>query len=302
LLVAFVLCNNIAVASKWRPVVLMHGLLDQANGGIINAAKWIQQDFPGIYVTSIEIGDGRLDSLIMGMNDQVDAFAQAIQSDVKLQNGFNLIGHSQGGLITRGYVERYNDPPVHNLISWAGPQMGQFGMPGFNAICPDPDTICDFFLDLMDLLMAGHWVDEWMQNHFSFASYWKDPFAYEKYLKYNKFLSDINNEHKKKNSTYKANLMSLNAYVLEYTIIDNTVIPASSPWFQFYDLGQDETITPWNETELYKHDWIGTRSLYQANKLYLYQTDCNHKDFPSDVCKKWYDLYTKPFLNNTMLM
>lgn len=58
-------------------------------------------------------------------------FAAQLKNDTNLANGFNLVCHSQvilsyvythlkGGLICRAFLERYNDPPVHNFISWAG--------------------------------------------------------------------------------------------------------------------------------------------------------------------------------------
>jgi palmitoyl-protein thioesterase len=59
----------------------------------------------------------------------VDEFARVVRSDPRLAKGFNLIGHSQGGLISRAYIERYNDPPVHNFITWATPHGGQYGVP-----------------------------------------------------------------------------------------------------------------------------------------------------------------------------
>ena len=80
---------------------------------------------------------GKDDSLLMDINKQIESFAQTVRSDPELARGFNLIGHSQGGLIVRAYVERFNNPPVYNMISWAGPQAGVFGVPDFNSLCPD---------------------------------------------------------------------------------------------------------------------------------------------------------------------
>lgn len=60
----------------------------------------------------------------MEINSQVDKLAAAIRADPNLKKGFNLIGHSQGGLLTRAYVERYNDPPVYNLLGWVPPNDG----------------------------------------------------------------------------------------------------------------------------------------------------------------------------------
>lgn len=55
---------------------------------------------------------------------QVDAFAEVVRADANLSQGFNAIGYSQGNLIIRAYVERYNKPPVKSFISFHGPMMG----------------------------------------------------------------------------------------------------------------------------------------------------------------------------------
>ena len=47
----------------------------------------------------------------------------------------------------RAYVERYNDPPVYNLITMGGQHQGVFGFPD----CPINDTICEAGRRLVDL-------------------------------------------------------------------------------------------------------------------------------------------------------
>ena len=134
---------------QWRPVVLMHGLLASAEA-MSHAQKWIEADFPvalcillwrvfirttsrsGTVVPFLIVG--RDDSLTMDINEQVEKFAASVRSDPKLRQGFNLIGHSQGGLLSRAYIERFNDPPVYNFISWAGPMDGVYGVPDLNAM------------------------------------------------------------------------------------------------------------------------------------------------------------------------
>ncbi len=122
--------SAVAMAATWRPVVLMHGLMSGASA-MSHAQGWIAADFPGIYTVSVEIGNGRDDSMLMEMNKQVASFAATVQRDRNLTKGFNLIGHSQGAMIARAYIERYSGnpkfPPVHNYISWAGPQDGVYG-------------------------------------------------------------------------------------------------------------------------------------------------------------------------------
>ena len=73
-----------------------------------------------------------------------------------------------------------------------------------------------------------------------------------------------------------------------------------SPWFQFFYLNQSTNVQPFNQTPAYVGDWLGMRTLNEAGKVQLRQTNCPHQDLPRNVCKKWYDLYTQPLLNNTL--
>lgn len=204
----------------------------------------------------------------MDINEQCDNLAASLKADPKLAGGFDLIGHSQGGLLTRCYVERHNDPPVHNLISWAGPQDGVYGIPDFNIP----------FLDkLWSEVLEGGWATG-LQDFISFASaltvpsgaksqnsdtmvlctaYWKDPYNYTLYLEKNQFLADINNERPTKNSSYKANIVSLNTYALVYSTTDTIVVPRQSEVFEFFTNGSSKDIVPLNETVAYQQDWLG---------------------------------------------
>lgn len=64
-----------------------------------------------------------------------------------------------GGLITRGYIERCNNPQVHNYITWSAPHGGVFGIPEFD-------------MKWMDDLVQKTPYEAWVQNHISFAGYW----------------------------------------------------------------------------------------------------------------------------------
>ncbi len=71
--------------------------------------------------------------MINDLNKMCSQVAELIRADPMLQNGFNAIGHSQGGLLLRCYVERYmhlpGSPKMNNLISYLGVQNGVFGIP-----------------------------------------------------------------------------------------------------------------------------------------------------------------------------
>jgi palmitoyl-protein thioesterase len=275
----------------------MHGLLADAEA-MSHAQGWIEADFPGIYTHNVEIGNGRDDSMFMDINHQVDLLAASVASDPKLQNGFNLVCHSQGGLLCRAYIERYNNPPVHNFISWAGPHQGQYGVPMLNALCPD--YLCPWLDWVMDLILDGSWEDQQFQSEIAFAAYWHDPFNEDRYKERNIFLADINNERDNKNQTYKKHFSSLNFVLLEYSSTENIVIPMQSPWFFFFEEDSDYTVDPMNQTDLYNQDWIGLKTLNEQGKVKFVSVPCDHQDIPRDTCKQYYDLYTKPLLNNTM--
>jgi len=150
----------------------------------------------------------------------------------------------------------------------------------------------------MDLLYDSGWADPWLQSHVAFAAYWKDPFNYPTYLDVSHFLADINNERAQKNATYRSNMLSLTSVTLLYSTIDDIVIPLSSPWFQFYQIGQDSVVEIFNETQQYQGDWLGLKTLDQAKKLFMYGIPCSHQDIPRDDCKQYYTQYTKPLLGN----
>ena len=66
------------------------------------------------------------------MDKNVDIFAEKIRNDTKLAGGFNCVGFSQGNSLCRGYIQKYNDPPVRNFLSVHGTVSGVAGFPDCN--------------------------------------------------------------------------------------------------------------------------------------------------------------------------
>jgi len=293
--VIFVLVG-FCLAQQYRPLVLMHGLMTGSEA-MSHIQGWVNQDFPGMYVKNIEIGDGRDDSLFMNLNDQCASLAKQILEDPKLAKGFTLIGHSQGALTSRCAIQRY-DLPVYNFISLAGPQDGVYGVPDFNALCPD--DLCPWLNVFFTSIVDGSWIDRVIQSTISFAAYWKDPFDYDNYLKYSIYLADVNNELAVKNTTYKSRLLRLNQMLLIYSTIDDIIIPAQSPWFYFYPEGNDKTVLPLQNSTQWTEDWLGLRTLYDSGRLIFKSLPCDHQDIPRDVCKPYYISEYRDLINTTL--
>lgn len=286
-LASLILCNVSlsSNAAPFRPVVLMHGITGNYHD-FDEVKKWIEDEFPGIYVLSMEIGDlPDLDSIFMTMSDQVDEFCTKVKANPNLQKGFNLIGHSQGTLVARGYIERCNNPPVYNFISWAGPQAGQFGVPFTN-------------IEWIDKIVSEAPYDKEIQKKFSFAQYWRNPFDLTSYLDKSLFLADINNEREIKNQTYKDHILSLNKMLLIYSTVDTLIKPRESGWFSFWQAGSDTVLVPVQERALWKEDWLGLRALYESQRLIFDKTNCTHGGHTEKECKHFFDVQTYPLLDN----
>eukprot|EP01089_Gocevia_fonbrunei_P014355 TRINITY_DN3919_c0_g2_i2.p1 TRINITY_DN3919_c0_g2~~TRINITY_DN3919_c0_g2_i2.p1 ORF type:complete len:299 (-),score=47.10 TRINITY_DN3919_c0_g2_i2:3-899(-) len=289
-----VACIVLSVAAEPRPVVMWHGMGDTCCNPL--SMGWIQdlieKYIPGVYVYSIEVGgnvvDDELGGFIGDVNTQIEQVCQTLASNPKLKNGFNAIGFSQGGQFLRGYVERCNFPPVHNLISVGGQHQGVYGFPR----CPGVNyTLCNYVRELLDL---GAYVS-FIQEELVQAQYWHDPLAEAEYVNDCIFLPDINNERSPKNETYKKNLSSLNKFVMVKFTEDEMVQPRESEWFGFYTAGQDKEVQTMQQTKLYQEDWIGLKTLDEAKRLDFYSVAGDHLQFT----QQWFIDTIIPYFNNT---
>ncbi len=239
---------------------------------------------PDVYVKHPIVGSGIITSFA-NVKEQAKELAQLIFNDPELRNGFNLVAHSQGGLLARYFVERYNQPPVYNYIALGSPQRGVNGIPG----------------DIDANSQVLHWGEEEIsailytaafQKLLSFAGYWNDSLNHEKYLAECSFLPYLNNEkeHKRFN-LFKENICKLKNMVLVQSTKENIVEPADSCHFAFYKNGSDTEIEPLFESEIYKNDTLGLKTLYESKRLHFRQADCLHTDYESDESN---------FLNNVL--
>jgi palmitoyl-protein thioesterase len=265
----------------------MHGI-GADNSSMTQVVSWIHEALgPDIYVKNTEIGNGYWDSFFWNMNKQCDDFCNQMRNDPNLAQGFNLIGYSQGGMITQCYIERCNNPPVYNYISWSGPHAGQFGV-------PEED-----WAYLVEEI-GGIVYEDHIQETISFAGYWRDTYQLDTYLAKSVFLADINNERDVKNSTYKERITSLNTMVLLYSTIDTTIIPKESGWFSFYadNTNHEKDVIPLQQSQWYIEDWIGLRTLDENGRLVLDAVQCKHSQYPTNTCKAIFEEYTLPYLQN----
>jgi len=267
------------------PVVMMHGMGDFANNpmGMATVRKLVA-GFTNAYVHSVELcsdptklsdcmSDDSANGYLMPMDKQVEQFARVVRADSQLADGFHAIGFSQGNMLIRGYIHRYNDPPVKAFVSMHGPLMGVSGLPR----CPMDLAICRSLNWLI-----GHYgvYSEFVQNHLAQANYFRDSTNVNMYRKYCHFLPLISNEVKgRENATYADNFKSLEKLVLVMAENDTIVHPKESAHFGYFMDGSAEVQIAMKDAPWYTEDWFGLRSLDQANKLDLLSTPGNHLGF-----------------------
>lgn len=252
---------------KSKPIVLMHGIESHAEN-LNDMVEWLETSF-NRKVFNIELGDGDDYSTDTPVLKQIEQFNLVISNITELNDGFDFIGISQGGLIGRGYVERY-DNKVNNLITLVSPHGGVY----------DKNL---GFIDFYNIIS---------QNSLSFAGYWRDPTKLEKYKLFCNFLPDINNEKLFINNNYRNNLLKLNNFVMVYSPNDEIIKPPSSGIFETFNSSLG--IIPLSENNIYHT--LGLNILNDTNRLHQYTTNCTHVEHRMKVCfPQLYDILL-PFL------
>jgi len=262
----------------------MHGL-NAHSGDYTKNIEIIKRAYPGIYVTSLKVFDG-LESGITHMDKQLEAVAKAVQSDPMLQNGFNFYGQSQGALLARAYVTVYNDPPVYNLVGMNGPQSGV-------GECPTIEL--PYLKEMCGELGTSIAIYSWPAC--SFCSYWKGPKSKDSYLEKSQWLADVNNE-RQINPKYQENMKKLNAYMATYAERDEVVQPPQSAWHTYWPWGETNrsTIVPLEDTEGYKNDALGLKTLNERGAVILNSFDGGHCHYEWE----WWNKTVLPMFNNTL--
>ena len=244
------------------PTILIHGI--GGNSFDLHNLK-LELENNGAEVYNIEIGNGKVDSIVWNINKQCQALSENIDKLSLNTDKINIIGVSQGGLLGRCYVERYSSfvKPVHSLITYATPHMGVY----------------------------ISWID------LKRLEYWKNPFKYQDYINNNDFLVYINNEKVNSNyNLYRDNLLSLDNFLVIWSGIDNVVLPLESTRFEYYNISLANTsgkleIVNFTKSSIYMQDNIGLKELHTKGKMMIERYDCNHEDFKNPSC------FNKKFTN-----
>ena len=132
--------------------------------------------------------------------------------------------------------------------------------------------LCDILTYLEDHILISKSLFDLFQAHLAPGAYWRDTyneFYFEQYLKYSDFLPLINNERQhEKSQQYKDRFSSLNRLELVKFQNDTTLYPIDTSHFGTINVGSTDVV-PMEETEVYKNDTIGLKTMFEAGKVYM---------------------------------
>lgn len=265
-----------------KPIVFWHGMGDSYNStGLQQVQQLIHEFIPNVPIHSIymDLDDDKdqQKSLLGNANEQVDIACEQVKQFLEQSVGssdemFNFLGFSQGGVFGRALIERCEGINPYNFITFGSPHSGVKDGP----VCEDSDWVCK---KRNQLLRSQVWK---VQDTVLSAQYFRDPYHYDDYINYSKFLNDINNEKpNQSNQTYIDNFCKLNKFVMIKFDQDETVVPKESAWFQDIDISNDQ-ILPFNQTTFFKKELIGLKKLYNSNSIEFLSINDKHMVIDDD--------------------
>ena len=219
----------------------------------------------GDYSRCIETGGGSID-ISRSFVDQAKKACEIISKDENYKGEFAIVSISQGGVLARYVIEKCAMPGhVKVFVSIGGPLAGTHQLPHCHR-----GVTCHLLNSLADWFVYKGYVQDTMGP----AGYFRVSNHLGKFKKSKSLLLDVNNQGKTIDEDAKSRFISLDKLVLIAFKRDTMISPRESAHFGEYD--KEHKVIYMNDTESYKNDLFGLKTLEEQNKITYYWLDENH--------------------------
>jgi len=277
------------------PTVAGHGMGDSCfEPGFSSVTQAIAKK-TGTYAVCIPTGGNIITDTIYGylkdMDSSVDVFAAKIKADPKLSGGFNAIGFSQGNSLIRGYIQKYNDPPVNTFISVHGTVQGVAAFPACFQQEKPVGLLCKALAEVLGDLAYNP-----LSQHVLFqADYYRaaNQIPSRSYLKNSQIARWNNEDPATANATFKANFAKTKKFVMVKALKDSMVYPNEGEWWGAFEEGKSYKGRPLSmkETKFYQEDLFGLKTADEAGKIAFETTPGDHLEFSDEQLLGWVQKY-----------
>ncbi|TGZ76767.1 alpha/beta-hydrolase [Ascodesmis nigricans] len=300
-------------SSTQLPLVIWHGLGDTfTNPSLLSLTTLAANTNPNTSTYLIHLSPSsatdRTSTFLGHLPTQLSTICTTLSTDPSLSGGFNALGLSQGGQFLRGLIETCPTLPRVGTLITLGSQHS--GISRFVKRCDLTDWVCELTVKALNTAKWGRWA----QRNVVPAQYFRDPRDSESFLRYSGWLADVNNERpgdgedgreREEGRKYKERLVGrLGRLVMLMWRDDETVVPKESAWFadvyedddeEEGDDGEGKRRVVWlNQTQGYKDDWIGMRTLDEEGRLEFLEVEGGHMEIGEELARELMWVYFGP--------
>lgn len=264
ILICFIFIININLSFS-LPVALIHGFRQSCAEYDLESLEAYIGYKTGEYSKCIETGGGSTD-ISRSFKDQAKKACEIISNDDHYKGEFAIVSISQGGVLARYVIEKCDMPGhVKVFVSIGGPLAGTHQLPHCHrgVTCHILNSFADWFV-----------YKGYVQNSMGPAGYFRVSNHIQNFYKSSSLLLDVNNQGKSIDPEAKRRFISLDKLVLILFERDTMISPKESAHFGVYD--EEHKVINMKDTESYKQDLFGLKTLEEAGKIIYHRVDENH--------------------------
>lgn len=267
ILASFLILIDLSIQAQKLPVAIIHGFMQICTSRDLTILVDFIHEKAGVYTRCIETGGGGLD-LSTSFEDQAKKACEIISSDSNYQNGFAIVSISQGGVLARYVIEKCQAIPagrVKKFISIGGPLAGTHQLPHCfrGVVCHILNSFADWFC-----------YKGYVQKTFGPSGYFRVSNHLKRFEKSKSVLFNVNNHGDKYEAEAKNKFSSLEKLVLIGFKRDTMISPEQSAFFAEFD--KDHNLVEMKDTENYKKNSFGLKTLDDAGKIETHFLDERH--------------------------